>query len=585
MIHKLYANNSKFKSVKFKAGLNLILADRQQSSTDKDSRNGLGKTSLLNVLHFCLGANLQKKLLPVEQIEDWVFYLEIALNAENFKVSRTIENPGIVSIEGNVTVLPILPETDEDTGALFYKVAAWNQVLGHCLFAIPSTTREKYKPSFRDLISYFIRSGKDAYSEPFSYRRNQKSWQCQIANSFLIGLNWEQAARVQDLKDNASAVSSLGNAIELGIISSKGELEAERLRLEPIVEKEQEVISTFRVHPQYQEIQDTADELTKLLHELANHNFSLKNKNRRYEESIESENPPQESDLTKLYDEAGMIFSETIIKTLKDTKAFHSSIVKNRDHFLRAELEGIRAQINSNDTEIERLSVERAGSLSLLETHGALEEFSKLQERLAEKKSKLETVRRHIEEIRDMSSKKKEIKAQRVELDTMIQRDFEEARPHWEQAVTGFNENSLALYNEPGDLIINISEKGVVKENAFKFDVQIPRSNSEGVSKMKIFCYDLMLVDIFSRRKNINFLVHDSTMYDAVDSRQRAHALEHAHEKAIESGFQYICAFNSDMLPMGDFSDDFNIKDYIRLTLSDKDPKDSLFGFRFDDLG
>ena len=99
---------------------------------------------------------------------------------------------------------------------------------------------------------------------------------------------------------------------------------------------------------------------------------------------------------------------------------------------------------------------------------------------------------------------------------------------------------------------------------------------------MKVFCYDLMLVDNFTKKGGINFLVHDTTMFDGVDSRQVAHALQHANAKGKKAGFQYICFFNSDSLPIDDFSDDFNIDDYIRLRLSDKRPEDSLLGFHFE---
>jgi uncharacterized protein YydD (DUF2326 family) len=181
-----------------------------------------------------------------------------------------------------------------------------------------------------------------------------------------------------------------------------------------------------------------------------------------------------------------------------------------------------------------------------------------------------------------MTKKSKEIKSKRIALDSRLARDFEDSRPIWEKAIEGFNENSLALYNNPGNLIINISEDGVVKENVYKFDVEIPRSNSEGVGRMKVFCYDLMLVDKFSKNGGINFLVHDTTMFDGVDSRQVAHALEHARSKGLETGFQYICFFNSDSVPLGDFSNGFDLNDYVRLRLSDKRPEDSLLGFHFE---
>ena len=99
---------------------------------------------------------------------------------------------------------------------------------------------------------------------------------------------------------------------------------------------------------------------------------------------------------------------------------------------------------------------------------------------------------------------------------------------------------------------------------------------------MKVFCYDLMLVNKFTQSNMIDFLVHDTTMFDGVDSRQVAHALEHANAKGQGAGFQYICFFNSDSIPYEDFSENFDVDSFIRLRLSDKRPEDSLLGFHFE---
>ena len=56
MIHAVRANKSSFHAVEFDAGFNVVLADRAKESTRKDFRNGLGKTTLLEIIHFCLGA-------------------------------------------------------------------------------------------------------------------------------------------------------------------------------------------------------------------------------------------------------------------------------------------------------------------------------------------------------------------------------------------------------------------------------------------------------------------------------------------------------------------------------------------------
>ena len=60
MIIAVKCSESSFKEVEFKPGFNVVLADRTKESTMLDSRNGLGKTTLMEVIHFCLGAQTSK---------------------------------------------------------------------------------------------------------------------------------------------------------------------------------------------------------------------------------------------------------------------------------------------------------------------------------------------------------------------------------------------------------------------------------------------------------------------------------------------------------------------------------------------
>lgn len=577
MIHRIYASDKRFKAVSFTAGLNVILAEMNQESSEKDSRNGLGKTTLINVMHFCFGSDLKKKNLPVDNIEDWIFYIEFDLSGSKVIAGRGINDTGIIKIEGDCSNFPLPVEIDEDGGFDYYKILDWKKLLGISLFGLTSTSRKKHIPSFRALISYFLRSGIDAYSKPFIYFRSQPPWNIQVHNAYLLGLNWDHVSATQEIKDKSKAIKSLNDAVNTGIISSQGELEAERVSLQSALDKEKIALDSFHVHPQYKDIQDKANSLTQTIHDLSNKDLVLNRKLERYEESVRSEHSPDNNVVTDLYEEAGLYFGEAVKKTLDEAKVFHDQIVQNRKLFLETEIQEIKNSINTNDDLIKSSMAKRADLLKILKTQGALDEFSLLQERVVEKKSELENIKSKISAIQEMTSRKKEVKAEKIELETKLQRDYEQSRPLWEKSVAKFNENSLALYNESGNLIIDVSDNG------YSFDVEIPRSSSEGVGRMKIFCYDLMLVELFSKRDKINFLVHDSTIFDGVDSRQVAHALEYAHKTGIEDDFQYICAFNSDQLPTEYFSEGFKISDFVRLKLHDKNPQDSLMGFKYNE--
>ncbi len=128
----------------------------------------------------------------------------------------------------------------------------------------------------------------------------------------------------------------------------------------------------------------------------------------------------------------------------------------------------------------------------------------------------------------------------------------------------------------PGNLVIDVSASG------FKFDVEILRSSSTAVGNMKILCYDLMLAERWSERNpSPRMLIHDSILFDGVDERQIAHALELAARKSEQCGFQYICTLNSDMIPWEDFQDHFDLNAFVRLTLTDRTASGSLLGIRY----
>ena len=573
MIHKIWANNKKFKPVEFSSGLNIILAERSLESGQKDTRNGAGKTTLLNIVHFCLGANLQSSNLPKDNLQDWEFYINIDIAGQNVIAKRSIANSNIIETD---KLLPGSPSNvcEYLEGMWIYKNDEWKDILGLHLFNLKNIST-KYSPSFRGLVSYFIRRKTEAYVDPFIYFRSQKTFDVQINNAFLLGLNWIYASEAQEIRDKEIATKALSAAITANISATQGELEADRMRIEQELRLETEAIKVFRVHPIYSELEERANQLTKDIHIFSNKAILLKRKLDRYEISVSEEKTQDIQSVEKLFFEAGILFPENIKKSLDAVKDFHRTIVKNRKLFLEAEIVQIRNEYLICEDNIKQLSDERADLLQLLETHGALEELSLLQERSIEKKNLLETIKNKITNIKEIGWAKKEIKTARIELEADLQRDYEQNRSEWEKAVSLFNENSQALYDKPGNLIINTTDNG------YKFDIEIQKSGSEGIEKMKIFCYDLMLIELMSKRRGINFLFHDSTIFDGVDSRQKALALMFANKKALEHGFQYICTLNSDTIPHNDFTEEFKIDDYIRLTLKDQSPDDSLLGFHF----
>jgi uncharacterized protein YydD (DUF2326 family) len=361
-----------------------------------------------------------------------------------------------------------------------------------------------------------------------------------------------------------------------GELASLGELEAERLRLSTQLDRERKALASFRVLPQYREIEAQANNLTAEIHGLVNANITDKRRLERYRDSLVSEDVPGDDRLEAFYNEAGIALPGAVKKTLSDARAFHEKIVVNRREFVAGEIAALQSGIELRDGQIAALTERRANYLSALAGQGALEELIHLQEFHAATRLKVDELTNRITQLRQMTSKADTIKVETVELKRAATLDYEERRELWSQALSLFSDFSEHLYKSPGRLVIDIDDTG------YKFDVEIAGSPSEGISKMKIFCYDLVLIS-FARLRGlgIDFLIHDSTIFDGVDPRQRAHALELAAEMSKKFGFQYICALNTDMLPVSDFSSGFDFESLVRLRLTDTDPSGSLLGFRY----
>jgi len=581
MIKRIFSNNKSFREVTFEKGFNVVLADKHPNSTKKDSRNGVGKSLLVEVIHFCLGADTKpEKGLLVPKLKEHIFSMELSLGGKTVIVHRGILDPNNVNVEGDFLSWPIKPQFNKSEEAHSMSVDTWRLVLGYFFFNLPIETN-KYSPTYRSLVSYFIRKGIGAFNEPFKYFPIQPEWSVQVNNSYLLGLNWEYAKEFQEVKDREKTLDELRKASKLGLlddtIGTMGELQAERIRLfEELTQFEQQ-LKEFKVHPQYKEVQREANDITDKIHVLLNKTNSNERILREYEKSVSAENDVSAQKIKEVYGKAGVIFREDTLRTLQSVETFHETIIINRKEYLENEISRLQNDIIKWRKEIETLSDQKSEFMKLLQSHGALEEYDVLQSKKIKLSEKLERVKNAISNLSNFEEGKSSLKIENEELMQKARLDKIERSEKIDKAISLFNKNSNALYDKPGRLTIDIQKSG------YKFNVEIERSGSQGIDYMKIFCYDLTLAQIWSDIVQDRVLIHDSTIFDGVDERQVAKAIELVASESEAKGFQYICTINSDDVPSSEFSNDFIDKfdSATRITLTDKEPEQSLLGFRF----
>ena len=580
MISSVRSNMPSFKEVEFNSGFNIVLADRTMESTRRDSRNGLGKTTLIEIIHFCLGAQARRNQgLLVDPLKGWNFTLEMKTHDRALVVTRSTDEPNRVDLDGDVGDLVHAGECRN--GKLTLRINDWNSLLGELLFGLH--IREplpRYHPTFRSLFSYLVRRGRDAFSSPFTHHRSQLEWDKQTNNAFLLDLAWEQAGQLQELKDEENLLTRLRRAAQEGLlqgmIGTLGNLEAERVRLELEIQRQSEALQSFRVHPRHQEIEREANELTATIQQLSNANRADGRLVDLYRSSLEDDQDPDTEDLLGVYQEVGVTMPDMVRRRLEEVQDFHRQIVANRRAYLRSEIERIENGRSQREIEIQAGIDKRAQLLEVLQTHGALQEFTRLQELYLGEVARRNDIDNRITNLRRFEQGRSEVRVKRELLLQTARRDFEERREPRARAINIFNSNSEALYSAPGNLVVDITNNG------FSFDVEIMRSRSQGINNMKIFCYDLMIAQLWaSGEPSPRVLIHDSTIFDGVDERQMAQSLELAQNKSENSGFQYVCALNSDTLPSDDFSTGFDLDRFVRLRLTDASEEGGLLGIRY----
>src|SRR3954468_6308076 len=100
MIRSITCSENSFRAVPLYPTSNVILADRTKDSTRKDSRNGLGKSTLVEIIHFCVGSEpRQGESILVEPLSGWAFTMEFELDSSIVAVTRNTKSSKVVALD------------------------------------------------------------------------------------------------------------------------------------------------------------------------------------------------------------------------------------------------------------------------------------------------------------------------------------------------------------------------------------------------------------------------------------------------------------------------------------------------------
>ena len=472
MIYRIYSSLPTFKNLEFHPGLNVLLAEKSKGATSQQTRNRAGKTSLIETVHFLTGAKVEEKTpFSSNKLKNYVFGMEFDLTEKRAKIERRNSNRAGVILNDTQTTM-----------------TSWIQSLGQMMFRFQDEAEEDGPgPTFRSLFAYFARRVvSSAFITPEKQASMQRTGDYQMALLYLFGLDWRIARDWQGVRDREKTLEELRKAAKSGafgsIIGSVAELRTQLTLKEDDLRRLKEEVAQFRIHPQYHKLETEADELTHRSDELANENIIDLAVIRDLEAALESETPPELTDLETVYAEAEIALPDIVRKRYADVREFHESVIRNRRDYLTGELDAARTRIESRNHEKVGLDERRSEIMEMLKSYGALDKFTKLQAEVGRLESEVEALRQRFESAEKLEGTKSELENERNRLFRRLRRDFMEQKERLSEAILAYGQTSKQLYEDAGSMLVEETSNGPI----FRFEIH--GSRSEGIKNMQIFC-------------------------------------------------------------------------------------------------
>lgn len=578
-LSSLSSSDSRFKSVHFRDGLNILVADRTESSEQGDSRNSVGKTSFVKIIRYVMGGDLPAEFKAPE-LEEHSFTLTFRLPSadgsgeEDVTVTRPVSPRTRVQVAGWSAVTEGQP----------IPIDEWKALQTQYFFHIPEAVS---RPTTGQLWGQLVRS---YFGDPTKVHHSEADWESGVRIGHLLGLSPETLAKSGEVDQLTKQGKAIRKAVKEGAIAhlslDEPKLRAQLANLRRQRDRTQESLSAFKVDEQYAEHQRRADNLTGSIQQFNDEGLALQRRSRELDSALRDEVDPAEDDalrdkLDRVYRELGVVLPDLVGRRYEEVSEFHQSIVRNRRLFLQQELDSVRARLVTIDEERKALDAERSEVLRLLGETVALDTFLAAQRDLAKLEADVADFERRVEAAASISQISDQVKLKTAELVTAVRAELHERSDSLDESISLFGELGAEIYTDrDASLLVAPTDKGILKVTP-----HISGDASTGVRSVETFMFDIVcLIAAIKSSRAPRILVHDSHLFDAIDGRQIASCLNIGARLAEAHGLQYIVALNSDFIDLVETQSEgaFDAEPYIMSTrLTDATEEGGIFGFRF----
>ena len=183
MIHSLTSDLPSFKELTFENGLNILLADKSEGASDRQSRNGAGKTSFVELLHFLFGGEARPgSIFRSEALRESAFKGLVDVGPQPVSVVRRGARPGAIELS-QCEHLGIRAGLGSASTGEVVANEEWKRLLGHHWFSLPQDSGDgPFNPSVRSLFSLFVRRhAGGGFESPTQHTAMQQLWDQQVS--------------------------------------------------------------------------------------------------------------------------------------------------------------------------------------------------------------------------------------------------------------------------------------------------------------------------------------------------------------------------------------------------------------------
>lgn len=547
------------RKIRFHKGLNLIIDESENQITG----NSVGKTTVLKLIDFCLGANPKNIYIdPETKRQEYQLVKDYLIKNKTLVTLTLTSDLDDKYAEELVIERNFLARRDiiRRINGEQYTEDEFEIKLSKLIF--PNHNAEK--PTFRQIISHNIRYKDDSIN--FTLKTLDTfttDAEYETLYLFLFGCEFTRGDNKQEILVRIKQENTYKNRLEKN--QTKTAYETALALIESDIEELNIKKSSFNLNENFE---SDLGKLNSLKYEISRLGSDIGKLNIRREIIKESEEELKSSEtkidlrqLEIIYEQATTKIS-SIQKSFSDLVTFHNKMLEEKIKFITKELPSIERKLeekNNNLKKLLHLESELTNAITKSDSFEELENIIILLNDKYRNKGEYENI---IQQLNEVELNIKEFTNQLNEIDDVLFSDsFEQmVKNQLNKFNKYFASISNALYGEQYAIKYDIvtNRKG---QRIYKFD-PFNTNLSSGKKQGEISCFDIAYT-LFADNENIpclHFLLNDKK--ELMDDKQLVKIAEFSNRNEI----QFIASILKDKLPI-----EINKEEYFVVKLSQDD--------------